>query len=137
MAVEKISQAEMRWKVFAQEYTANGFMANKAARVAGYAEDDIRDGVAQQLLKRPEVLRYVRSFTERIAKKYAVTRDFIFEGLEDALNRAIETDDTAARIKALSEMAKLAGFMVEKHEHKVSPLADILDDDLKAKQLLS
>jgi phage terminase small subunit len=132
MSTQKITQAEMRWRAFAEAYTANGWMANAAARTAGYPEDDIKAGVAQSLLKRPEVMRYIRSFTKRVEKKYEISRDMIFEGLEDALARAIENDDTANRIKALTEMAKLAGFMVEKLDINAKmSWADLLDQEAK------
>lgn len=132
MSNQKITQAELRWKAFAEAYTANGFMANAAARAAGYPEDDIKGGVAQQLLRRPEVLRYIRSFTKRVAEKYSITRDFIFEGLEDAYLKAQEQDDPGAMVKALTEMAKLAGFMIDKLDvnAKVS-WADLLDQEAK------
>jgi phage terminase small subunit len=126
----KITQAEMRWKAFAEAYTANGFMANAAARSAGYAEEDVKAGVAQTLLRRPEVLRHIRSFTNRVAKKYEITRDFVFEGLEDALVMAQENNDPSAMTKALSEMAKLAGFMVDKQETVLS-WKEVIDEARK------
>jgi phage terminase small subunit len=127
---ERITQAEMRWKAFAEAYMANGFQAAAAARAAGYDEESVKGNVAATLLRRPEVLRHIRAISNRVAKKYEITRDFVFEGLEDALVMAQENNDPSAMTKALSEMAKLAGFMVDRQETVLS-WKEVIDEARK------
>ena len=116
---QSVSQSAMRWKKFADEYLTNGFDAKGAARAAGYSEDSINNGIAKYLLTKPEIQRMIRAAQAKTAEKYAITRDFIFEGLEDAFLIAKEQRNPGAMVKSMAEIAKVAGLVVEKREDTV------------------
>lgn len=107
------TEVELRCKTFVDVYLTNGFDAEAAAISAGYDKQSA-DKIARYLLTKPEVMRELRRRTKRVAEKYTITQDMIFEELEDAYSMAVEQRNPAAMIAATTKKAQLAGIMLEK-----------------------
>lgn len=90
---------------FCNEYI-NCLNGAEAARKAGYTQKNA-DAMAIQLLRKSQVLEYLKSLQAKVAQKINITREDILERYWKLAEGAEKDSD---RLKALELTAKMLGF---------------------------
>ncbi len=119
MALKKIKKDKTtpndKQKRFCQEYSID-FNATQAAIRAGYSKKNAKV-IAAQLLKKPEIKKYIKTLTKKTEDKLEISREHIAKNFlkiadKEADGVIVKTSDV---IKANEQLGKLFGlYEVEK-----------------------
>ena len=122
-----------RHERFAQE-VAQGTSQREAYKRAGYESKSAAaaDAAASRLIRDGKVLMRIKEIQTVGARKAEVTTESILQELEDARVLAMSLNQPNAAVAASMGKAKVAGKIVQRHEHgQPGAFAELNDEELQ------
>lgn len=106
-----------RWEKFAQA-VSKGASYTKAYMTAGYDSSEEAAGRSgSALMKNPEISGRVAGLQAEWAKRHKIDKDRLTQMFLEDRDLARTNAQSGAAVSATSQLAKMHGYMVEKHEH--------------------
>jgi len=105
-----------------------GETQSKAYELAGYScqNENAVAVKASQLLRNPKVSELIEKYRSRLREKTLIDLEFLTEELIKTISNAREWRQASAEVSAITCLAKLHGFMVDRSEvsvlHRPAPL---------------
>jgi phage terminase small subunit len=99
-----------------------GETQSKAYELAGYScpNPNVVATKASELVRNPKIVEAIQKYQSRLREKHLIDLDFITDELLVTLGNARRCQHTTAEVSALTALAKLHGFMIERSEVSVS-----------------
>ncbi|MGH7108689.1 MAG: terminase small subunit, partial [Acetobacteraceae bacterium] len=114
---------------FVREYLV-GLNATQSAIRAGYSARTAY-AAGSRLLKDAEVARAIETEQARLAERSALTRERLVSDLARMFADAMAAKNSAAAVRLADLLARLNGWIVERHQVRViRSITDLTDDEL-------